>query len=414
MVTSLRQGLNTFPTSVTGGATPDNNVIVDVSNWSEALEPRKTPLLTMIGMGEALEHRPTYWGQSQRVALETSLLSSMTNVATTSALATGTGVLTQKWTVAEIVDYMSGSTTVLDQSTREIVVRTDDAATDSITVVRAQGGTSAVAHAAGAKVFIIGTAEPENNNHSLSPISRGFRVYNYFQRFQGGVSADKAAQNTPTWEHKTNPMLEDFREEQIRLKVLLEQAVLRGGRQAGDVATPLPALMGGIDTYLTTNVTNLAFARLTPRVLEAELRDLAKQTDGGPEGLMLLMSYDTAAIWDMLIDPIRMAKSDDTMLTMYTEKVKFRFGTFDIATSHNVRNGVIYGIRKENLKVHPYKGLNWHVGKKDGAVHAVDRDEMYLSGDFTLVVKKEASMFKLHSFAEDLTSYDAYNTYGVS
>lgn len=410
-VTQLRQGLNTVPTSVTGGATPDANKIIDVSQWAMALEPRKTPLLTMIGMGDALDQRPTYWGQSQRVAIDTTIAEDLDTSETAIDLATGAGVLTQKWSVIEIVDFISGSTTVLDQSTREVVIRTDDAATDTITVVRGQSGTSAVAHTNGAKAFIIGTAEPENNAHSLSPISRGFQFYNYFQRFEGGVSADKAAQAMPTWEHPDNPMLADFREEQLRLKVLLEMAIWRGGRQAGDVATPLPATMGGLDVFITTNVLNMAQAKLTPRVLESELRDLAKNTDGGPEGLMLLMSYNTAAIWDMLIDPIRMATASDTSVTMYTENVKFRFGSFQIGVSHNCRDGVIYGIRKENLKVHPFKTLNWHTAKKDGAVHGVDRDEMYISGDFTLRVLKEKSMFKMHSFLEDLTQYEGFATW---
>jgi hypothetical protein len=410
-VVQLRQGLNTFPTSVTGGATPDANRIIDVSEWATALEPRKTPLLTMVGIGDAYDQRPHYWGQSQRVALETNYTADMTNNQTTISLTTGTGVLTQKWSVIELIDFAVGSTTVLDQSTREIVIRTDDAATDTPTIVRGQSGTSGVTHVNGGKAFIIGTAEPENSSHSLSPITRGFQFFNYFQRFEGGVSADKAAQAMPTWEHPDNPMLSDFREEQLRLKVLLEMALWRGGRQAGDVATPLPATMGGLDTFLATNVLNMAGAKLTPRILESELRDLAKHTDGGPEGIMLLMSYDTAAIWDMLIDPIRMATADTTTLSMYTERVKFRFGTYEIGVSHNARNGVIYGIRKENLKVHPFKTLNWHVAKKEGSVHAVDRDEMYVSGDFTFVVQKEASMFKMWNFVEDLSQYEGYNVF---
>jgi len=405
-VVTLRQGLNTFPTTVTGGATPDANKIVDVSDWAMALEPRKTPLLTLFGIGDPVNQRPFPWGQSQRVAIETNISGGIDNATTSIALATGAGKLCQKWTVGEIVDYLGSQPTVLDQTTREIVIVTADPAADTLTVLRGQSGTTAVAHSDGAKFFIIGTAEPENADHSISPISRGFQYYNYCQRFQGGVKADKAAQNMPTWESKTNPMLADFEEEQKRLKLLLEMAILHGGRQAGDATATTPATMGGIDTFITTNVTNMSQAKLTPRLLEASLRDLAKKTDGGPEGLMLLMGYDTAAIFDMLIDPIRMATASDTSLTMRVDTIKTRFGDFKIQTSQNVRSGVIYGIRPENFKVRPFQGLNWHVSKKEGSVHAVDRDEIYLSGDFTLQVRKEASMFKLYAFNEDLTQYD--------
>ncbi len=406
MVTTLRQGITNFPTSVTGGSIPDDSVIVDVSEWAEALEPRRTPLLTMVGIGEAIDTRPHYWGQSYRVALQTTAAEALDNSETGVDVATGTGKLFQKWSVIEVMDFVSGSTTIYDQSTRELMLVTADPAADTLTVVRAQGGTSAVSHNNGCAVFLVGTAEPQLNNHSISPITRGTRAYNYVQRFSGGVKADKAARNTPTWEHKSDPMLFDFAEEQLRQKVLLEMALWRGGRQAGDVATPLPAMMGGFDTYIVSNVTNMAQAKLTPRVLESELRDLAKNTDGGPEGIMLLMSYDTAAIFDLLIDPIRMATASDTSVSLFMERVKFRFGTYDIGVSHNARNGIIYGIRKENLKVRPFKGLNWHVSKKEGTVHGQDYDEMYVSGDFTFEVLKEASMFKLHSFNEDLNQYE--------
>lgn len=405
-VTILRQGLNTFPTSTTGGSTPDANKIVDVSDWAMALEPRKTPLLTLFGIGDPVNQRPFPWGQSQRVALDTTLGASAGSGDATLTLATGAGKLTQQWTVIELLDYMGGSTTVLDQSTREIVIVTADPAADVVTVLRGQSGTSAVAHNATCKAFIIGTAEPENSNHSISPITRGFQYYNYCQRFQGGVKADKAAQNMPTWESKTNPMLYDFEEEQKRLKVLLEMAILRGGRQAGDATSTTPATMGGIDSFITTNVINMAGAKLTPRILEASLRDLAKHVDGGPEGIMLLMGYDTAGIFDMLIDPLRIASASDTSINMNVDTIKYRFGDFKIQTSHNLRSGVIYGIRPENFKVRPFQGLNWHVSKKEGTVFAVDRDEMYLSGDFTLQVKKEVSMFKFYAFNEDLTAYD--------
>lgn len=406
-VTYLNQGQNTFNTG-SGGSTPSANKIVTVKTWAEALEPRRTPLLTKIGFGDPLDQRPWYWGQSQRTAKETTLGEAVSIAETEIDLASGAGVLCQVGSVLEVVDFIAGSTTILDQSTREIMIVTD-ISTDTVTVLKAQGGTTDQAHASGAKVFIIGSAEIENGTHSLSAISRGFQFYNYFQRFQGGVSADKAVQNMPTWEHPTNVMLSDFKDVTADKKLELEMAVWRGGRQAG--STTVPALMGGMDTFITTNVTNLAQAKITFRLLEAELRDLARNTDGGPEGLTLLMSYNTAAIFDLAIDSIRQATASDNKITLALEKVAFRFGTFDIMVSHWCRDGVIYGVRPEKMKVHPFKGLDWHIGKKEGAVHGVDKDEMYISGDFTLVLQNEAAMFKIHTFNEDLTAYEGYNAF---
>lgn len=404
-VTTLRSGLNTFPTSVTGGTTPDANRIIDVSDWAMALEPRRTPLLTRITKSDAVSQRPFYWGQSKRVAVETTASGAHNNSTTTLNVASGTGVILQKYMILEIINFASGSTTVLDPTRREIVWVSAEPVADAATIVRAQSGTSGIAHDAGAKVIVIGTAEPELQTHTIGPVTRGFQFYNYVQRFEEGVKADKAAQNMPTWEHKNNPMISDFEELQLKQKYLVEMAVWRGGRQAGDPSTPLPATMGGIDTFLTTNVYNLAGARVTPRLLETSLRDLAKNTEGGPEGIELFMSYNTAAIFDALIDPIRMATATDTTLSLTVDSVKFRFGTFRITVSHNCFDNVIYGLRVANLSVRPFRGLNWHVSQKQGEMHGSDTDEKYISADLTFQLEKEASMFKLYNFDGNLDNY---------
>ncbi len=406
-VTTIRAGLNTFPTTTTGGTIPDANRIIEVSDWAMALEPRKTPVLTKIYDSDPVDQRPFYWGQSQLVAVETTLSGAHNNSTTTLTVATGTGVILQKYMVLEIQNYIAGSTTVLDSTRREIVWVSAEPSADTATIVRAQSGTSAIAHDNGARVLFIGTAEPELQSHTIGPVTRGFQFYNYVQRFEEGIKADLAAQNMPTWEHRNNPMIDDFERLQVKQKYGLEMAFWKGGRQAGNPSTPLPATMGGIDTFITSNVTNLGGVKLTPRLIETELRDLAKNTEGGPEGIELVMSYNTAGVLDALLDPIRMATASDTSLTMYTETVRYRFGTFRLNVSHNCPDGVVYGLRWGNLKIRPFKGANWHVSWKKGEQHGADNDEKYISGDFTLQVQREAEMFKIYGFDVNLDNYQS-------
>lgn len=406
-VTLVRGGLNTYPTSVPGGTIPDANRIIDVSTWAKALEPRETPFLSKIWRDSPVNARPFLWGQSKRVPVKTTLGVAHDATTTTLTVAAGSGVILQKWMVLEIANFQAGSTVTLDPNRREIVIVTAEPSGDTSLVARAQSGTTGIAHDANAQVFVIGTAEPELQFHTISPHSRGWQLFNYVQRYEGGVKADMAAQNLATWEHPSNPMLADFEEETKKQKFLLEMAVWRGGRQAGNPTTPLPATMGGLDTYLLTNVTDLGGANLTPRAVEAELRDLAKATERGPEGMRLMMSYNTAAIFDSLIDPIRMATAQDTTLTLMTENVRFRFGTFAITVSHNCFDNVIYGVRDNNLAVRPFKGMSWHISRRRGQDHGADHDEQYVSCDATLVVEREAEMFRLINFNGDLDAYDS-------
>ena len=411
MVATIFSGMQT---TFNDTPTPAANKIITVKQWAEALEPRKTPFLTKIGFGDAKDQRPWYWGQSQSVPLETTLAEAVSIGETAIDLATGAGKYCPKGTVLEIIDFLAGSTTILDQSTREIAIVTDTDATDTVTVLKGQGGTSDVVHSSGAKVFIIGSAEIEGETtRDVAAVSRGFQFYNYFQRFStGGIKADIAAQNMPTWEHPSgNPMMADLKAVTETEKVKLEKALWRGGRQAG--STTVPALMGGIDQFITTNVTNLAQAKITPNLIESELRDLVATVDGGAEGLVFLSSYKTASILDKVMNPIRQATATDDTLKLFTKVYEFRFGRFEVMPSHWCSDGVIYGIRWENLKVHPFKGADWHLSRKNGKDHGVDHDQVFLSGDFTFIVSKEASMLKLHSFNEDESVYQGYQTFNA-
>ncbi len=401
---------NGTQTTFNDNPTPAANKIVTVKQWAEALEPRATPLLSKIGFGDALDQRPWYWGQSQRMGFETTIAEVASAGEADIDVASGQGELFTKGTVVEIIDFLAGSTTVLDQSTREVCIVTA-VSNDTVSMTRGQGGTADVEHASGAKIFVIGSAEKEaETTRTLTSVSRGFQFYNYFQRANAGVAADLAAQNMPTWEHPNgNPLMADLSEVTKAEKVKLEMGVWRGGRQAG--STTSPALMGGMDTFITTNVTNLAQAKLTFNLLESELRDLVKTVDGGADGLTFLMSYNTASLFDRTINVIRQATATDTTMSLMLDKVKFRFGTFDIMTSHWCRDGIIYGVRLNQMKVHPFKGLDWHLSKKEGKMHGVDHDQIWISGDFTFVLQKEASMFKLHSFLEDETQYEGYQVF---
>ncbi len=403
MVTTFRGGQNTYSTSVAGGSVPPDNRIRFVSDWAMALEPWDTPMLTEIGIGPEYDQRPFYFGSSRRKPHVTNLGAGIAAGATTLTVAAGAGAALQKYMVLSIIDYIPG-TTRLDETTKENVWVSAEPATDTLTVARGQGGTTPVAHPAGALIEVIGTAEPQLQFHTLAAVTRGTQNYNEFQRFEGGVKADKAAQNMPTYEHKTNPMLADFEEETKFQKLLLEKAIWRGGRQAGDLATPLPSMMGGFDTFITTNVTNVGNATLTASVLEAEMRDLWKTVDDSA-AKRFVMSMDTATIFDTLLNPIRMATVNDTSATLMLERVKFRSGTFNVQVSRHCPDGVIYILDTKQMSVRPFKGLNWHISRKDGMQHAADHDERFISGDFSLEVRNERTMAKIHNFNTDLDQY---------
>ena len=401
--TLLRQAVNTVETSVTGGSIPDANKIIEVADWIDRLAPYDTPLLTSVGYGKAIDQDVYYWGQSYQTPLEGVLGEDLDNVETGVDVATGTGERFWPWCVIAVTDYDVNG--YLDHSTTEIMV-VSSISNDTLTVARGEGGTSAVTHtgtgANPAHVDIIGTALPQNTDFELSPITRGDQAYNYFERLYGMVQADQAARNQPTYENPTDVLLADAEETGKQLKILLEKAMYRGGRQRGVIGTPTATLMGGLDTFITSNVTDVGGANLSVYSLESELRDQWKTVGADNIATKFLMGPDTAAIFDTTLNPYREADMSDTSANFVFDKIRFRWGTYDLMVSRHCPEGLIYGIRPEYISVHPFKGCNWQI--MDVPTEG-PYQKRAVWGDFSLCVKGEATMFKLHGFNSNFDSY---------
>ena len=396
-----RSPANTYDSGVTGGTTPLANKPIFVQQWAMRLAPYETPLLSTIGIGKELDSDIVYFGQSYQTPLVAELEGAINGAVGTIGVLAGHGLRFQVYDVVAIIDYIAG-TTRTDESTKEIVW-VSAISTDTLTVTRAQGGTAGIAHLDGALLDIIGTALPQNTDHVLSPQTRGDQLYNVFQRFTGMGQADDAARNMPTFENKTDILLADVAEETKLKKIELEKTLYRGGRQRGQPgATVAPSLMGGLDQFIpSANVTNAGGATLSVYSLEQEVRDLWKAV-GENRATRLLMSADSATIFDSLLNPYRRADMSTTTANFQWDTIKFRFATFQIAVSRHCPDGVIYGVNTANMKVHPFKGLNWHTKSIETGG---DYSKMSISGDFTFVMSKPDTCFKIHNFDTNLDSY---------
>lgn len=394
MATTINKNHNTYSTTVTNGTVPGDaatgHFIRYIDDWVEALEPYDTPLLTAIGVGGAVDQRKVEWGQSRQTGHASTLASSYTAAGTSLVVATGTGVRFQPYNVVKVL--AEGANT-------DEIFLVSSISTDTLTVVGAQGGTSASDHASGATVEIIGVALPQNTDFPKGPVTFGDMSYNYFQRFATGVQMDDAERVTPNLEISGDQLLTHMATKAKDLKLLLEKAIIRGGRQAGTVTSP--SMLGGVPTFVTTNVTDLGGNLLSLYDLETELRDLwnAVGMNAKPK---LLMSMNTAAIIDSMPNAYREATLQDTSASLVFNSVQFRTGRYEFMVSRWIPDGQIWGIDTGAMKVHPYKGLNWHTKQ-----HQTDGDHSWhsISGDFTLTVKKEHTMFLLKNFNSDLSNY---------
>lgn len=398
MVTYFNAPQNTYTTDQAGGTVSTNESIDKVVRWVDALESWNTPLYNEFRTSESIDQEVWQWGQSYKIELDTTLAAATTAGATTFTVPTGLGGIFQERMILQVANPTTTSNSDIPDPTNAEIRQVVSVTGDTVTIDA--GFTNA--HASGALVAIIGVDEELNSEHTEAPRKRGVQFFNYPQRFQAKLTADKRAQNQPTWEHPTNSLLTDFNTEMAKQKRLIERSITRGERRAGDGTTA--SRFGGLNQFITTNVVNMAGAILTAETLEDVLVDLWYTMEESA-AKKLYMSMTTARIWDEVLDPIRRATvketSVDTRVTSYT----LRTGTYDIQPIHSIPEGEIYILDPSLIKLKPFTGLDWHVTGKTGNDHAVDHDVKAVSGDFTLEVAAEHAMARITNFDNRLISY---------
>lgn len=410
-VTHLR-GHKLAPQSISrGGSIPDANVKVNISEWAEALEKRKTPIWSRIKQGASVDAIKNEWGQSYLTPIYGTINEALDTTETTIDVDTASGKAgdanaLQKWMVVEIIDYVAG-TDRLDYATREeVIVSLQPSAATAFEAVRGNGSGTGVAHADGAYWAVCGVAMPYNQDFEFSPVTRGDRLFNYPQRFYTMVGADVAARNTPDYEHEGDSLLDDLEKKTADLKYFAERTVVSGSRLEGDQSggNNLPYKMGGIDYFVTNHsgrVTNMGGATLSAYDLEAVLRDAHKDlNDGGAK--TLLMGIDTAAIFDSLLNPLRRADMSDTKLNLVTDSIRFRWGTIEITPTDHLPEGIILFVDFKDMSIRPYRGCSWT--SKTIATKG-PYDQMALWGDYTFQMTKIEKTAKIWNFNTDLDAY---------
>ncbi len=397
MATTLRLDHNSYSTNGSGGAVPGDAASghlqrLFISEWMDALEPYNTELLTQIKRGSTINQRKIEWGQSSQTPHRATLSGAMTSGQTTLPLTAGHGSYTQQWHVFKILEDSANNAP-------EIGIITATAG-DAPVILRGQSGTTAVAHGADAVVEFIGVAEPQLQNHPKFFLNYGDISFNYTQRFATGLAFDAEARVTPNYEIEGDQLVRQMKIKGMDLKLLLEKAIIHGGRQAGDPSTPLPSTFGGMQTFITTNVRDLDNAPLS-------LYDVEQQTANvwdanGFTGQTLLMNMKTKRIISRLLGPHREGTFKDSSIDLTLKKMTLDTGDYTFTVSRYVPDGFIFGVDTSGMRLHAFKNLDWHV-----KAHETDGDYDWhsVSGTFSFSLGKEKQMFIIKDFDTTLANY---------
>lgn len=257
--------------------TPQKRSIADMIgmiDWTEA------PLLKLLGLNGESKFRLLNFPRTKVEWLEDTMAprSGTVNEALDSS-ETGVDVASGQG------DYLKAGDVILVDSELMYV---SSVATDTATVVRGFAGTTAASHSDQAAWKLATVARLEGADFTTGYTTSVTNPYNYTQIFSEAVKVTGSEQNdekygiSDTMAYHISKLMGDGGKAG-KLPILLQQAAYYGKRAAGSSTTA--RAMGGIEQYVTTNVTNLSSAALTRKSIE-DLMQLCYLAGGAPNTLV--------------------------------------------------------------------------------------------------------------------------------
>jgi hypothetical protein len=262
---------------------------------------------------------------------------------------------------------------VIDSEPMWVSAITDGTSTLTVTRGGSIGGVSA-SHLNGATIRIVSTSTPENVPAVASVSSRGDTVVNFMQIFQHALKVSDRQDNAGSYLVGSNKNAESPSKEFAWEVARQFQLVARDIEQASWLGVPfagsatLPSMMGGIPSYITTNVTDVAGQPFT----DVQVMDLLQLAWGqvGPNNIArLIFSGPTArrALSSFFKQNVQM-RPTDRKASLVVDEIETDLGTLELAeanywipptlvacidpANYKYRNWAGYGaVHKSNLAI---------------------------------------------------------------
>jgi hypothetical protein len=395
---TIRGNQNTGDQSLTGGTQLTTMTVRLFADFQKYLEPDETPFSSSVKHGKAVNAKKVEFGigflAPHQVTLGATLASGTGTVSVT--LAAGDGAKVQVTDVLRI----TSSTGVEHMWVTAI-------ATDTLTVIRAMGGTTALQHtlATPAQVMeILGPAALENADTPIAPITKGAVEFNYPQLFDYAVQVSQREDNTPDYEFDGASRYDEYLSRiMTNANIDFEKSALmgkRGTEVAMTGATATPTLMGGLD-FFTDRSYDLAGVALTEANLRTVQRDLWNAVGSNAADTIIAGGFMREAL-SSLYNANRYADVKDESTTLVWNSIKTEYGTLKFQMSRYIFAGALFFVNLPDIEIRPYKGGEW----KDVQlpVNGPYRKGRF-TGDYTMIFKKNSARAKVINASTTITDY---------
>lgn len=364
-----------------GYLSDSNDHILDLANGLDFLNPSQDgiALLKKIGTnGKSAKSVKTEWTEVD-----------LAPRGETVTLADGSGT---SLTVADAYIYQINDQIRIEN---EVVRVTAIASATTLTITRGYAGTTGAAHAA-KFAMILGSADPEGSNAPAGMSDTGRRLYNYVQTFTRGVSlsTDEIAQLST----EGNPLNGQIERRFIEVNRMLARSVIYGTRY--EDTTNKIHTMGGLKSFVTTNVANVAGA-LTIAAIDAQILAIVN-AGGDPD--TLVMSPTVKQKLDALdANKQYLGKRETTggNLKTATWQSGILAHDLEIIVDHSVLTDELWILDTTKVEIKPLdnNGVSGAFHVEDATTPGADREDRVIRGKYTMKVEQQKAFAYLYGIA---------------
>ena len=352
----------------------------DVRPIAESLDFLEAKLVKMIGYGPAVSNVLHEWTDERYGAITATVDGSGANSAvTTLGLASGHGDRIQVYDV------------LLTSAGERVWVSA--IATDSLTIKRAFGGSTAAAITASTTLKILGPAVPYNIAAPRSPHALGEFYTNRIQKFEYSTQIDDVQNNA-----NNSYLIKGGREYPNQIKKFtreavrdLELTIINGRVNTADADEP--DAMNGFPRYITQNTAALSGVALTLNgtnglltLLQQAWRDVGEMNIARTV-LMDIFLKRVASSW---VDEMRRADALQSRFSVKLDTLDTDLGELQFLPHFHMPSDEIYVINPKNLRILPFNNMTWHE-------EPLPRSGSFQAGRVTGVYTLEATGDRAHA-----------------
>ncbi|MEK4697848.1 DUF5309 family protein [Bacillus sp. FSL M8-0063] len=333
------------------------------------LNPLQTPMLDLVGFGQAVTTVEHVWFEDEMFEQETQITAALDASAT-------------EIEVASVEAFRFGA--VVRVGDELILVTKVDAGAKKLTVVRGYAETEVEAHEAVETVefmFVEGHEGADARDARYKPRKR---VSNITQIFDDSVELTGTAMAIAQY-GVDNEYEKEKQKKQLELALQLEKAIVNGVRyENGNVR-----LMSGMRSFIKTNRVNAAKELISLDLLTEAFRQIFEKggMNGGGKHVIIAGGSQKVALSKIQEAAIRITRQENSRGVVVDHFVS-DFGNAEIVLNNNLRNDEIFVVDANRIGIRPLQTREFShtfLGKKGDYMQGM------LVGEYTLELLQEAA-----------------------